>query len=73
MFGLKCITPAAGFVLFCLSPEGIGMFAALPQKKTLPILSGQADKRIQPDGGKQLCGADVHSGEIQRFTDVVPG
>ena len=58
MFGLKCITPAAGFVLFCLSKKE-------PKKDTR--------HRIQPDGGKQLCGSFVHSGKELWFPDVVPG
>jgi len=66
MFGLKCLTPAACFVLFCLSPEGIGICDKKEPKK-------DTSHRIQPDGGKQLCAAEVHSGEVHRFPDVVPG
>jgi len=40
MFGLKCITPAAGLVLFCLSPEGIGIYDKKEQKKDTPDFIG---------------------------------
>jgi len=63
---LKSVTPAAGFVLFCLSPEGIGIYDKKEPKK-------DTRHRIQPDGGKQLCGSFVHSGKELWFPDVVPG
>jgi len=56
-----------------LSPEGIGICDKKETKKTPPDFIGTGCHRIQPDGGKQLCGSCVHGGEIHLFPDVVPG
>jgi len=62
-----------GLCSFCLSPEGIGICDKKEPKKTPPDFIGTGCHRIQPDGGKQLCGSFVHGGEEHLFPDVVPG